>query len=93
MKKVVLHLISALCLLIVSVGIGALIGYSSSMAVLVLGLDEYGEYIMFGVFIVSTIAIFASNFVWLEHFAEKKFEVIPEKTRDYFKDGDFSRKS
>ena len=92
MNKTVKHLLLAVGLLVASVAISALIAYASSMAILMLGLHEYGECIMCGIFILSTLIIFASNYRWLEKASEKKYEEPEVKERDYFKDGDFSRK-
>lgn len=93
MNRTALQVFFAVILLIASVSISALIAYASSMAILVLGLQDYGDYIMLGVFIVSSIVIFASNFGWIDNFAAKKVKESEEKTRDYFRDGNFSRKT
>lgn len=92
MKKAILRLAIVLGLLIASVGVGALVGYASSMVVLMLGLHDYGEYIMCGVFIVSTIAIFASNISRIDYLTTHKLKEPEVKQRDYFKDGNLTRK-
>ena len=91
MKKIIWTFVYLFFLLIASIAIGALVGYASSMIVLVFGLFKYGEYIMFGAFFLSAVAIFAANVHSADEVVDKHYD-DPHPKRDYFKDGDFSFK-
>lgn len=71
---------------IVALVVSAIMAYSSTVIVYICGLDEYGQEVMVGVFIVSFVYIVAANF---NKSISSKKEIKKQPDRDYFKDGNF----
>ena len=91
LKSVIKQIVRAVGILILAVVFGTVIAYSSSMFILMLGLMEYGEQIMTGVFIAFVFGFIVMMYSYVGNKFEKKKEDEKEPTRrDYFRDGNFA---
>lgn len=93
-EKVIKQILRAIGIIILAVGIGAIVAYASSMFVLMLRLMEYGNEIMTGVYIVFVFAFLALSYHNIgKKYEKRKEEQDSNKSRDYFRDGNFAFKA
>ncbi|MBR1824987.1 MAG: hypothetical protein IJ770_00170 [Alphaproteobacteria bacterium] len=85
------NVLRTIVLIVAALVIAAVLGYGSAMFVYIFGLEEYGEYIMWGVFIVSALYLIAANhdLAWKNEKDKPHYDSRSDN-RDYFKDGNFS---
>ena len=76
----------ALFILMVAIGLSAFVTYASSMLVLVLGLMEYVNEIMFGIFVVVVFGFGLIPYTGTNTKHYHKEKLPHSKRRDYFKE-------
>ncbi len=90
LQKIIKQLFRAVIVMFFATILGAVIAYSSSMLILILGLVQYGNEIMQGVFIAFVVVFVMVMYTDIAKKYEKKQPTKGDR-RNYFEEGDYLR--